>query len=95
VTADDLITTISGSGSLNVKQVTVKSLASSIFGSGKCVLASRVTDRSLVVNGSGKYAASHLESQTMSMTVRGSGSSTIKATQALDVTITGSRNLNY
>lgn len=94
IRSENLETGISGSGSIDLR-VNVTELASAIAGSGKIDLRGTATNHTTVVSGSGKVAAFNLETIRSTVTIDGSGTADIFATDVLDVTVSGSGTASY
>ncbi|WP_342677600.1 head GIN domain-containing protein [Methanofollis sp. UBA420] len=94
IRSENLETGVSGSGAIDL-QVNVTDLASNIAGSGSTTLQGTATNHTAVVSGSGKVTAFDLETRRSKVTIDGSGTAEVLATEALDVVISGSGTVIY
>jgi hypothetical protein len=94
IRSEILETGIGGSGGIDLR-VNATDLASAIAGSGTIDLEGSATNHTTVVSGSGKVAAFDLETQRSTVTIEGSGTAEVFATEVLDVTISGSGTVSY
>ncbi|WP_083523262.1 head GIN domain-containing protein [Methanofollis ethanolicus] len=94
ILSENLETGVSGSGGIDLR-VNVTDLASAIVGSGSTTLQGTATDHTAVVSGSGKVAAFDLETRGSTVTIEGSGTAEVFATEVLDVTVSGSGTVTY
>lgn len=86
---------VSGSGNIQVQNVTTAALSIEISGSGTITAGGAVNDQDLEISGSGRYQAEQLTSKIANVRISGSGSASVLATEALDVQISGSGTLTY
>ena len=86
---------VSGSGNIQVQNVTTAALSIEISGSGTITARGAVNDQDLEISGSGQYQAEQLTSKTVKAAIAGSGTANVDATDVLDVTISGSGTLTY
>jgi hypothetical protein len=94
IRSENLETGVSGSGSIDLR-VNVTDLASNIAGSGSTVLQGKAINHTAAVEGSGKVAAFDLETGRSKVTIEGSGTAEVFATEVLDMTISGSGTVTY
>ena len=86
---------VSGSGNIQVANLTAAALSIKISGSGTITAGGTVNDQDLEISGSGHYRAEQLTSKTVKAAISGSGTAGVVATDALDVKISGSGTLTY
>lgn len=86
---------ITGSGDINVDQMDVEDLAVKISGFGNADLTGKAETQEVQILGSGNYRAGNLESERAIVKITGFGDAKVWAKSDLDVTITGSGNLDY
>lgn len=86
---------VSGSGNIQVQNVTTAALSIEISGSGTITASGAVNDQDLEISGSGRYQAEQLTSKIANVRISGSGSASVLASEALDVQISGSGTLTY
>lgn len=86
---------VSGSGNIQVPNLTTTALSIKISGSGTITAGGTVNDQDLDISGSGHYQAEQLPSKTVKAAISGSGTASVVATDALDVKISGSGTLTY
>jgi hypothetical protein len=95
-TKDDISTTISGSGNINLASIDVGHLTANISGSGSIkATAGKAEREDLTISGSGVIDLRSVEAGTVYTTTSGSGDTYLHATDLLDVTISGSGNVWY
>jgi hypothetical protein len=94
VTAKSVSTAISGSGAVDLG-VTARSVATTISGSGVCSLRGAAESHSAQINGSGQYLARALTSSQCKISINGSGSAQVAATEALEAQVSGSGDVSY
>jgi hypothetical protein len=86
---------VSGSGNIQVANLTTAALSIKISGSGTITAGGTADDQDLEISGSGHYRAEQLTSKTVKAAISGSGTAGVVATDALDVKISGSGTLTY
>ncbi len=95
-TADIVTTDISGSGKIDIADLTMTKLNADISGSGKISIASGSADEIKTdISGSGKIELEQVEAKVVDTKTTGSGRTNVWATESLDVEITGSGNVYY
>ncbi|MCX6306304.1 MAG: DUF2807 domain-containing protein [Bacteroidetes bacterium] len=93
---DELSTTVSGSGSINISSLNARHLTSSISGSGSITASSgSVTNEDLNISGSGTIDLRSVGAESAYTRTSGSGNTYVKVTSHLDATISGSGNVWY
>lgn len=97
IKSNNLSMVISGSGSINIPDLSVQRVSSVISGSGNISYAGNSTtnDSKIVVTGSGNVNAEGLGSNNANITITGSGDCKVNANEKLDVQITGSGSVFY
>jgi hypothetical protein len=86
---------VSGSGQLQLHQLHTDTLVASLSGSGKMDLDGQALDQSIVISGSGQYAAAALLSKASQVTISGSGVVRVACADSLTAAISGSGNISY
>lgn len=95
ITTDRLRVAVDGSGDVRLGNIATRDLTLSITGSGG-VEASGTTDaQAVTISGSGDYRAGALRSKHARVTVEGSGDAAVRASDTLDVRISGSGAVEY
>jgi hypothetical protein len=89
--------TVTGSGDISMKDLTVEDLQAKISGSGSIqVKGARPGDElDVKITGSGNYKGSGLAFENARVSISGSGNSYVKAMEDLAITVTGSGNVYY
>jgi hypothetical protein len=97
VSSNNLSLIVSGSGNINVPELTVKNVSSVISGSGNISYAGKslAEDAKIVVTGSGNVNSNGLEVKKADVTITGSGDCNVYADEKLEVQITGSGSVTY
>jgi hypothetical protein len=88
---------ISGSGNINIGDLTAQSVSSIISGSGNINYSggSEASSSKLVVTGSGNINAESFSSKDVSVTITGSGDAKVNGSNNINVQITGSGSVYY
>ena len=87
---------VSGSGGMDLDNVDVLTLDTTISGSGSVAIAGGVTGAQVVnVSGSGSFSAPDLESRVATVKVSGSGDVEVWATEGLAANVSGSGTVSY
>jgi hypothetical protein len=86
---------ISGSGDVRIDELISDDLTVQIIGSGDIEIAGVAAQQSFSILGSGSIDTGDLRGETVDVTIPGSGSATVWATDELRVTIAGSGNVGY
>lgn len=84
-----------GSGSMDMSGISTGSIAVSITGSGSISASGKATRQDVTLSGSGSYDARRLESASAKVGVSGSGSATVKVSDSLDASVSGSGSVLY
>jgi hypothetical protein len=95
VDAVNLVIDVSGSGEINIGQLTADTLTASISGSANMVIAGEIDSQDVTVSGSGDYEAGELDSNGADVTVDGSGKAVVWVNQSLTANVSGSGNIEY
>ena len=94
VKSTDLITTISGSGSI-VLAMDAKNYSATISGSGEIGAKGKADNVKINISGSGDFDGGDLRASVASVRVSGSGDISIYAEKALEATTSGSGDIKY
>lgn len=87
---------ISGIGDVEIAGLTAERLTAEMSGLGDLTVnAGEVERQEINISGGGKYEAPKLDCAEAEIEVSGVGSATLRASESLDVTISGSGNVNY
>jgi hypothetical protein len=92
--SEALDASISGSGGIDLL-ISAKRASATITGSGDIELAGETKDLQVHTTGSGDFKGARLKSGSVVVSVTGSGDAKVWATDALDVSITGSSKVSY
>ena len=87
--------TISGSGDVQIADLSADEVTAKIGGSGEIDLAGHAAAQDVTISGSGKYRAGDLCSESVKVKISGSGDATVCATEDLDSNISGSGSVDY
>ena len=90
VQAEDLLVSVSGSGSLTMPQLTARSLTTTVTGSGDATLGGSSPRHSISVSGSGEVRAADLRTDDTTVRVSGSGNARVNAAKTLAARTSGS-----
>jgi hypothetical protein len=95
VTAPDLTALeISGTGAMKVTGIANEGLAISLSGTGALTAAGSTGALRVRVDGTGQVAAKDLAARTATVEVGGTGQATLRASESLDATITGTGSID-
>jgi hypothetical protein len=97
IKSTNLSLVISGSGSMNLPDLTAREVSCVISGSGNISYSgtSQADNSKIVVTGSGNVNAEGLNSKDARVTITGSGDCKVSASENLNVQITGSGSVYY
>lgn len=97
IKADELDLGVSGSGSIDIKELTVREVSATITGSGNIDIISgqAQSEMDVMITGSGSFSAEGFSTGEADITITGSGSATVWAVKELETNITGSGNVSY
>ena len=90
VQAEDLLVSVSGSGSLTMPQLTARSLTTTVTGSGDATLGGSSPRHSISVSGSGEVRAVDLRTDDTTVRVSGSGNVRVNVAKTLAARTSGS-----
>ena len=88
--ADKMTLAVSGSGDLQVPELTAAALETAVSGSGDVAVAGSAPQHAVRVSGSGQVKARDLKSETCEVRISGSGNAHIYASKSADARISGS-----
>lgn len=88
---------VSGSGNINLSELSAEQVKTAISGSGNIILAGKQTaqDLSVAISGSGNFKGMDYSAKDVSIKVSGSGNAAIEAQDNLYVRLVGSGNVTY
>jgi len=97
IQGDELDLYVSGSGSIQLPDVKVKNIHSSLSGSGHIDINSKDTipEHKIMISGSGKINSGGLKSKYVGVIISGSGNCTVDANEKLSVKMVGSGKVTY
>lgn len=87
---DNLELSVSGSGGLELANVTASKISTSLAGSGTINMAGLAPRHDISVSGSGGVKAAKLRTEACKVSISGSGDCRVQASQTLDASIVGS-----
>lgn len=89
--------TLSGSGNINLSELSAQQVKTAISGSGDITLAGKTTaeDLSVTISGSGNFKGMDYSAQDVSVKLVGSGNVDIEAKNNLYIRLAGSGNVTY
>ena len=90
-----LVITLKGSGEARIGELDADDLTVQIVGSGEIGIGGVANKQSFLIAGSGSIDAGDLRGEAVVVTIPGSGSATVWATDSLHVTVAGSGNVDY
>jgi len=91
--ADKMELAVSGSGHLQVPQLTASALATAVSGSGDVLVAGTAPRHEVRVSGSGQVKARELKSESCQVRISGSGNAHVYASKDAEARISGSGNV--
>lgn len=91
--ADAMTLAMSGSGNLEVPQLTASSLETALAGSGDVLVGGSCPRHQIRISGSGSVKAHELQSETCKVRISGSGNAHVYASKAAEAAISGSGNV--
>jgi len=97
IATDNLSVRVSGSGDVNISNLTVRDLDIAVSGSGDVKLSGKGSagDASVKVSGSGDVALQGLEFHNAKVSISGSGDAYLVVTQSLEARVVGSGDIVY
>jgi hypothetical protein len=87
--------TISGSGAIDVPDLSGEKLIVVISAAGNVKIAGSVASQEIEISGSGAYTAPDLDSQVAKVDISGSGTAVVKANQRLTAVVSGNGSVEY
>lgn len=97
IRTDEMDMSVSGSGSIKLKELKSRETSATITGSGNINIASGEAQSELevVITGSGSFSADGMSAVEADVTITGSGSAKVNAVKELNTNITGSGSVGY
>jgi hypothetical protein len=95
VPTDALSIAVNGSGEVEVSGVAVQELEVALAGSGNVETQGTAAAQDVLVEGSGDYDGSSLDSRQATVTVSGSGDADVRVTGELTAVVSGSGDIEY
>jgi hypothetical protein len=92
---EGLVIKLSGSGEVRIINLVASDLTVQIIGSGDVELSGEAARQSYLIGGSGTIRAGDFRGETVVVTIPGSGSVTVWATESLEVNMAGSGSVGY
>lgn len=86
---------ISGSGDIDIENLSADILGVSINGSGDIDINGKTDELDVTISGSGDFTSNKLKSENVSINIYGSGDARVWATESLDVHVSGSGDVTY
>lgn len=88
---------VSGSGNINLSELSADQVKTAISGSGNIILAGKQTaqDLSVAISGSGNFKGMNYSVKDVSVKISGSGDASVEAQDNLYVRLVGSGNVTY
>jgi hypothetical protein len=86
---------ISGSGAIDIPDLSGDKLVVVISAGGNVRIAGTVASQEIEISGSGAYTAPDLDSQVAKVDVSGSGTAVVKASQRLDAVVSSNGSVEY
>ncbi|WP_310396889.1 head GIN domain-containing protein [Hymenobacter sp.] len=91
--AEGMALAMSGSGNLQVPQLTATTLETAVSGSGDVVVSGSCPRHEIRISGSGNVKARELKTETSKVRISGSGNANVYASKAAEASISGSGNV--
>lgn len=95
VRSDEMELKVSGSGKINIDDLTCDEVDAAISGSGDIKLGGSADELELAISGSGSCMADQFRAEEVSIRISGSGSCQIDAVKDLEAAISGSGSVYY
>ena len=95
VSGDELALEINGSGEITVTAIDASEVSLQVSGSGDAELQGRADELTISVDGSADVDSEELDSARVRVDISGSGDIAVAASEALDVSISGSASVRY
>jgi hypothetical protein len=95
IKTDEIELKLSGSGNINVKDLTCDEIEAAISGSGNIDVAGSADELGIAISGSGNFTADKLETRETDVKISGSGNCKVNVTKELTVAVSGSGSVYY
>jgi len=95
IKSDEMELKVSGSGKINIDDLTCDEVDAAISGSGDIKLGGTADEFELAISGSGSCIANQFRAEEVSIRISGSGSCKIDAVKELEAAISGSGSVYY
>lgn len=95
IQSDEMELKVSGSGKINIEELTCDEVDAAISGSGDINLGGSADEMGIAISGSGSCAADQFRVEEAGIRISGSGSCKINATKDLEAAISGSGSVYY
>jgi hypothetical protein len=95
IRSDEMELKVSGSGKINIDDLTCDEVDAAISGSGDIRLGGSADELELAISGSGSCLADQFRAEEVSIRISGSGSCKIDAVKELEAAISGSGSVYY
>lgn len=95
VKTDEMELKLSGSGNINVKDISCDELDAAISGSGNIDVAGKADEMSIAISGSGNCNADEFQTEETDIRISGSGNCKVNASKDLTVAVSGSGSVFY
>jgi len=86
---------LAGAGTVFARGIDTERLAVEMPGAGQIVLSGRAAELDVVLSGAGEIEAGELAARTVTVVTSGAGTTTVRASDELDVTLSGSGSVHY
>ena len=95
ITSDEMELKLSGSGNINVKELSCKEVDAAISGSGNIDVGGTGNELSIAISGSGNCNADGFQTEETDVKISGSGNCKVNASKELTVAVSGSGSVFY
>jgi hypothetical protein len=95
IKTDEMELKLSGSGNINVKDLSCDELEAAISGSGNIGVAGKADEMSVAISGSGNCNADEFQTEETDIKISGSGNCKVNASKDLSVAVSGSGSVFY
>jgi hypothetical protein len=95
IKTDEMELKLSGSGNINVKDLSCDELDAAISGSGNIDVAGKADEMSIAISGSGNCNADEFQTEETDIKISGSGNCKVNASKDLSVAVSGSGSVFY
>jgi hypothetical protein len=95
IRTDRLTLDLSGAGSATIDDLTADELGVTIAGAGRFTGSGAVARQQVSISGAGHYDGAGLQAEAATVTMSGAGLATVRASEALNVEISGASNVTY